>query len=379
MHSLALAMGLTASLYAFLFRPLVSWLPLPLPPFILVPVAMVAAWLVATNLTKRLEPDESPPEWMSRTLIAAAGAYLLMNLLHIWFYFRVLELKDWAMLVTLVLTVRNLKPRAMLFLGVLAFAMELGLTKLLAMLGGFISLPGWVLYCLNLAVAAYVAQWLCFKPDVAADRLKNSPEVLWFFGAAGVATLFIGADDFMFRRWTENLIWLSYLVSFLLLVRHIGEGEQESDGEDADLKLLITMFVALYMAFVGVFHVQEMILTSMPLSALESWRVWLPMLVCVALAVGTLMLFKLPRRLRNDAPGKKALLWGTILTVICVLLGGSIFGASGIDSRQSHVMDFLSTLLIFAVLVGPFAIVAQFLLGVGLLRRVFNLRPPPRD
>jgi hypothetical protein len=103
------------------------------------------------------------------------------------------------------------------------------------------------------------------------------------------------------------------------------------------------------------------------------------MLVCVALAVGTLTLFKFPQRLRNDAPGRKALLWGTILTVICVLLGGSIFGASGIDSERTHVVDFLGTLLFFAVLVGPIAIVAQFLLGVGLLRQVFNLRPPTRD
>jgi hypothetical protein len=377
---LALALGLTASIYAFLFRPLVYWLPLPLPPYISIPVAMVAAWLVATNLAKRLEPDESPPEWTSHALIAAAGAYLLMNLVNIWFYFRILQFKDWAMLVTLALTIRNLKPRAMLFLGVLAFAMQLGLTKLLALLGGFISLPGWILYCLNLGVAACVAQWLCFKPDVAADRMKNSPVVLWFFGAAGVATLFVDANDFMFRRWTENLIWLSYLVSFLLLARHIGEGEEEeSSSEVADRGLLITMFVALYLAFASVFQVQELVITLMPLSALETWRVWLPMLVCVALAVGTLTLLKFPQRLRNDAPGRKALLWGTILTVICVLLGGSIFGASGIDSERTHVVDFLGTLLFFAVLVGPIAIVAQFLLGVGLLRQVFNLRPPTRD
>jgi hypothetical protein len=281
------------------------------------------------------------------------------------------------MLVILALTVRHLKPRAMLFLGVLAFAMQLGLTQILGLLGGLIKLPDWVVYLLNLGVAAWVANWLCFRPDVATDRVK-SLEVLWFFGAAGVATMFIGADNFMFRSWTESLVWLSYLVSFLLLIRHIGEGEEESEGETADRGLLITMFMALYLTFIGVFQVQEMIITILPLSSLQTWHTWLPFLVCVALAISTLVLLKLPRRLRNDAPGRKALLWGTILMVVCVLLGGSIFGASGAGD-SGNVVGFFGTIIVFAIVVGPFAVVAQFLLGVGLLRQVFNLRPPPRD
>jgi hypothetical protein len=236
MHSLALALGLTAALYAFLLRRLVYWLPLPIPSYITVVICMVAAWLVATNVARRLEPSEPPPEWewTSRALVFAASLYLLMELLRRFFHFRVLDYKDWVMLVILALTVRHLKPRAMLFLGVLAFAMQLGLTQILGLLGGLIKLPDWVVYLLNLGVAAWVANWLCFRPDVATDRVK-SLEVLWFFGAAGVATMFIGADNFMFRSWTESLVWLSYLVSFLLLIRHIGEGEEESEGETADL------------------------------------------------------------------------------------------------------------------------------------------------
>lgn len=378
MNSLALALGLTAALFEFLFRHLADLVPQSLPYYIVTPVALVASWLTATYLAKRLEPEVPPPAWISQALVASAGACLLMHVLSMWFYWRIFHFKDWVLLLALALLVRSLKPRAMLFLGVLAFAMQLGLTKLLALLGAFLSLPDWALYCLNLVVAAWVAHWLCFKPDVATDRVKDHG-VLWFFGAAGVATIYIGTDDFMFRRWQESLILLSYLVSFLMLIRHIGEGEKDPGGETAGRGLLITMFVALYMAFGGVFQVHEMIVTILPLSALGTWAMWLQLVVCVALAIFTLMLFDLPLRLRNDAPGRKALHWGSILTVICVLLGGSIFGASGDDFEQSHVMDFIGALMAFAVIVGPVAIVAQFLLGVGLLRQVFNLRPPPRD
>jgi len=378
MHSLALTLGFTAALYGFLFRYLILWLALilPIPPALFVPIAMVAAWLVARSLARRLAADDSPPDGVALALVVAAGAYLFLNLLQTWRYFPIVELKDWFMLAALVLTVRYLNPRAMLFLGVLAFATQLGLTKLLGLLFGLISFPDWIIFILNLAVAAYVAYWLCFLPDVVSNRIRN-PGVLWLFGAAGVATMLVDADVLMFRLWTESLIWLSYLVSFLQLVRHIGEGEGEPDGELAESGLLVTMFFALYLAFASVFHVQEMVISLLPFSALANWHVWLPMLVCLALAAGTLKVLRLPQRVDNGAPGRKALLWGTIFLVVTILLGGSIFGAS--DSRQSHVIDFIGALVALAIVVGPFAVAAQFLLGVGLLRQVFNLRPPPRD
>jgi len=378
MHSLALTLGFTAALYGFLFRYLILWLALilPIPPALFVPIAMVAAWLVARSLARRLAADDSPPDGVALALVVAAGAYLFLNLLQTWRYFPIVELKDWFMLAALVLTVRYLNPRAMLFLGVLAFATQLGLTKLLGLLFGLISFPDWIIFILNLAVAAYVAYWLCFLPDVVSNRIRN-PGVLWLFGAAGVATMLVDADVLMFRLWTESLIWLSYLVSFLQLVRHIGEGEGEPDGELAERGLLVTMFFALYLAYASVFHVQEMVISLLPFSALANWHVWLPMLVCLALAAGTLKVLRLPQRVDNGAPGRKALLWGTIFLVVTILLGGSIFGAS--DSRQSHVIDFIGALVALAIVVGPFAVAAQFLLGVGLLRQVFNLRPPPRD
>jgi len=378
MHSLALTLGFTAALYGFLFRYLILWLALilPIPPALFVPIAMVAAWLVARSLARRLAADDSPPDGVALALVVAAGAYLFLNLLQTWRYFPIVELKDWFMLAALVLTVRYLNPRAMLFLGVLAFATQLGLTKLLGLLFGLISFPDWIIFIRNLAVAAYVAYWLCFLPDVVSNRIRN-PGVLWLFGAAGVATMLVDADVLMFRLWTESLIWLSYLVSFLQLVRHIGEGEGEPDGELAESGLLVTMFFALYLAFASVFHVREMVISLLPFSALANWHVWLPMLVCLALAAGTLKVLRLPQRVDNGAPGRKALLWGTIFLVVTILLGGSIFGAS--DSRQSHVIDFIGALVALAIVVGPFAVAAQFLLGVGLLRQVFNLRPPPRD
>src|SRR6188768_346610 len=297
MHSLALTLGFTAALYGFLFRYLILWLALilPIPPALFVPIAMVAAWLVARSLARRLAADDSPPDGVALALVVAAGAYLFLNLLQTWRYFPIVELKDWFMLAALVLTVRYLNPRAMLFLGVLAFATQLGLTKLLGLLFGLISFPDWIIFILNLAVAAYVAYWLCFLPDVVSNRIRN-PGVLWLFGAAGMATMLVNADVLMFRLWTESLIWLSYLVSFLQLVRHIGEGEGEPDGELAESGLLVTMFFALYLGYASVFHVQEMVISLLPFSALANWHVWLPMLVCLALAAGTLKVLRLPQR-----------------------------------------------------------------------------------
>jgi hypothetical protein len=302
---------------------------------------------------------------------------VLLFLLRLRSYFSLLDYQHLLVLLVIALTVRHLKPRFMLFTGVLAFAMQLGLVQLLGIVLGMLSLPKALVFCLNLVVAFFVARWLALEEESPADRVTDV-NVLWFFGAAGLACLCMAADEaFAYRWWMEAGLWLAFLASFLVLANHLRPDDPTHvrSALGADLVLLFMIFVALYLTAAGVFHAGEAVEKILARIASYYPEPWVIMLICAGLAVAIMIGFGLGDRLRRDAPGRGALRWGTLLAIIGVLAGGSVLGASEPDGK---IVEFLGAIMLFAVLAAPFLLIAQFLLGVGLLRMMFHLDPPRR-
>ncbi len=371
---LALKLGLTAGLYEFVFKHVMLWLPLPIPWWLRLPLFMVVSWLAAANLARRLESGDQPADWVAQANVAAAAAFLVLQMVS-FRYYRLLSLENWMLFATLVLTVRYFRSSAMLFIGVVAFALQLGLIRLAGGLFGLIGMPGWIQYGLSLGLALYLAAWLCLKPEPAADRIENT-NALWFFGAGGAATMALDVDAIHFRSWVESLIWLAWLGSFVLLVRSVGEKEERPVGTgNASVALLVTVSAAIYLTVASVFKVQEIIIMRLPLS-MSGWQVWLPLVLCVTVTVLMVRGLEIPQRLNEGAPGRALLLWGTVLLGIGVLAGGSIFGSS---NPEAQGYGFIGALVAVAFIVGPIIAVAQLLLGVGLIRQLFRMHPPPRD
>jgi hypothetical protein len=240
-----------------------------------------------------------------------------------------------------------------------------------------LSLPKALVFCLNLVVAFLVARWLSLREESPADRVTNV-DFLWFFGAAGLACLCIAGDEsFTYRWWMQAGLWLAFLASFLLLANHLRPDDPTHvrSALGADLLLLFMIFVALYLTMGTVFHAGEAVEKMLARTAGYYAKPWMIMVFCAVLAVAVMIGLGLGERLRPDAPGRGALRWGTILAIIGVLAGGSVLGASEPEGR---IIDFLGAIMLFAVLAAPFLLVAQFLLGVGLLRMMFHLDPPRR-
>ena len=65
------------------------------------------------------------------------------------------------------------------------------------------------------------------------------------------------------------------------------------------------------------------------------------------------------------------MLWGVILFFVGVLLGGSIFGAAADSGQVIQLVAIVYVLL----LVGPLLALSMLLIGIGMLRILFNLAP----
>jgi hypothetical protein len=187
----------------------------------------------------------------------------------------------------------------------------------------------------------------------------------------------ISSRPFAFGTYTEQAVWLAFLVSFVLMVDSIEPAapDRAPAALAADYSLMFMVLVALYSIVAMVFNVYDIVTGKLPFSASDALRVWLPLLISVGVAVAIMAFLRLGSRMRNDTPGRGALRWGVILFFICVLAGGSIFGAAANDGK---VLDILFVFVYLAILVVPLMVVAQILMSIGLLRVLFHLQERQR-
>ena len=387
MKKQALILGFTAVLFAFVFTwigvRIFGWMDLQIP-FQVMTVAMLAAsYLCAYKLATYIEGEDEPPPALAALLLFSAAFFLISKLLSgLGVSFGVGGLAEvmffatqWALVGTCLFTTRFIKPRIMLFLGVAAFAMQFNAAMALGMFQ--MRLPEWINELITFIVAVLIARWLCFGQDSPADRVGN-PAFLWLFSATGVMSLIITVHETLLGLVTQQVIWLGFLLSFVLLVRQI-----EPDGPDhrnstvaLPFTLLFLVFVGLFSAVGSVFHVSDIVDHWVPFTASGPVQLWMPIIVNAVVAVAILALLRLHQRVRPKAPGRMALFWGVILYFLGVLAGGSIFGVVADGGR---LFEAISSVYWVILLVVPIMIAAQVLMGIGLLRVLLNLDERPES
>jgi hypothetical protein len=386
MKKQALALGLTAVLYAFVFLPagglILFWMNFR-PSFVVINfIALGASLLAAFKLARVVGSDDEQPPSLIVLLLFSAGYFLFMKLLsafgiNLGVGKPVLLLhraEQWALIIAALLVSRFFKPRLMLFVGLMAFTMQFQAVGVLGPLAIYI--PKVVQALLTLAVALFIARSFCVGDDSPADRVSN-PLHLWLFAAAGTFALMISVNDFLVRSWVEKLVWISFLLSFVLLV-HLMEPEdpeQRPKGLGADYGRVFLVFIAFFVVVAAVFQIHEVVDDWVPYTWSAGAQVWLPLLGCAAVAIALMTFLKIGARLPDYPSGRKAILWGAILYGIGILAGGSIFGGV---SQEGKFIELLAVLVWFALLVVPLMSLALILMGTGLLRMLFSLNARPR-
>jgi len=380
LKKLALKLGLTVGLYTFVFNFvagwLLDWMDWGSAVYRLVPLAMlVLAFVCAHLLASKVESEDAIPEALPMVLLVTAAFWLLMSVLQMFgvggSIFRFLRYPiEWALPLSLVLVMRLLKPRYMLFVALFAFALQLHSGALLGVL--LLKLPNWAGTVIDLTVALLVARWLALGDESPADRVQ-SPGALWGFSAAAVLVLFIAKHGYFFRVYLEQAVWIAFLVTFCLTVSNTKNENPHRDAPalGASGGLIVLMFVGLFCTVATVFHVHEIVSGKISFSAGRFMQVGVPAIVCAVVAGAIMVWLGLGQRMQTDSPGRGALLWGVILFFVGVLLGGSIFGAAADSGQVIQLVAIVYVLL----LVGPILALSMLLIGIGVLRILFNLAP----
>lgn len=383
----AFILGLTAVLYTFVFLWLAveinSLLNFAVPHLALTLAMLAASYVSALKLAPLIEGSDEPPASLIVLLLFAAGYYLFMQLLGAFgvgfgygkFGRFAGDLTRWALIGSAVLSTRFMSHRVMLFVGITVMAMQFQAALALGLLS--IRIPKWILQLISFAVAVWIARWFCVGDESPADRVKN-PVILWLFSAAAVLAAIFSMDQFLFRSWLVILVWSAFLVSFVMLVSSIEPDDptHAPSALGADYGRMLLVLIALFALVGGVFHVSSMASAKMSLSAGEGLRNWAPFLVTLAVSIGIMVYLQLGTRVRTEGPGRRMVFWGVVLFFIGVLAGGSIFGAV---SDGGKMFEFLAAIFLIGLLVAPIMVLAQILMGVGLLRILFTLDPPRRD
>jgi hypothetical protein len=381
----ALVLGLTAALYAFVLLPvglmIWSWTDLSGSLQLINGVVLVAAFFAAWMLAPVVAGDDEPPPLLVVLLLFSAGYVLLFKVLATFgisfgynSFSRFLhQLEGWAQLITMLVVSRFLKPRVMLFVGLTAFALQFKAIGVLAPV--VMNFPKWVHVLVSLIVALFIARSFCVGEDSPADRASR-PFFLWFFAAAGTFVLIAELTGMWLFGWKEKLVWISFLLSFVLLVEDVAprDPEPKPAGLGADYGRLFLVFVAFFVVISTVFQMREVVDDWAPRTWGAAARHWFPILACAAITIGLMKLLNIGARLPAHPPGRKAMLWGAILFAVGILAGGSFFG--GIDGEGR--MEFLFVLAFLVVVLAPIATLAVILLGTGLLKMLFALEPRPR-
>lgn len=387
MKKQALILGLTAVFFAFVFtwigERILGWLNFQVP-FHILTVAMVAAsYVCARWIGALIEGEDEPPPFLGALLLFSAGFFLFSQLVAglgvdfgIGRFAEVMHfLTQWALVGTCLFTTRYVRPRIMLFLGVSAFAMQFHAAMVLGMFQ--MLLPEWLSELVTFIVAVLIARWLCFGEESPADRVGN-PLFLWLFSATGTMSLIITVHEMLLGTVIQQLVWLGFLASFVLLVRQIepDDPNHHNSPTGAPLILLFLVFVGLFSAVGSVFHLSDTVDHWVPFTASAKVQLWLPITVNAIAAAAILVMLRLSQRARPDSPGRIALFWGVILYFIGVLAGGSIFG---VVSDEGKLFEFLASIYWLILLVLPIMITAQVLMGIGLLRILLNLDERPES
>jgi hypothetical protein len=387
MKKQALILGLTAVLFAFVFtwigERIFGWLNFQIP-FQVMTVAMLAAsYLLARALGNLMEGEDEPPPALGALLMFSAGFFLssqLISGLGVSFGAGTFSetmhfLTQWALVGTCLFTTRYIKPRIMLFLGVSAFAMEFHAAMVLGMFQ--MRLPEWLSELITFFLAVLIARWLCLSEVSPADRVGN-PLFLWLFSATGTMSLIISVHETLLASFIQQIVWVGFLVSFLLLVRQIEPDDPDHKNAESGppFTLMFLVFVGLFSAVSSVFRLSDIVDHWMPFTASGPVQLWLPIIVNAVVAAAILVLLQLNQRVRPDAPGRIALFCGVILYFIGVLAGGSIFG---VVSSEGRFFEFLTSIYWLILLVVPIMVAAQVLMGIGLLRILFNLDERPES
>jgi hypothetical protein len=284
------------------------------------------------------------------------------------------RVEGWTKLLIPLLAVRFLKPRLVLFVGLVAFAWQFNAAGILLPVA--MNVPKFWLELVSLIVAVFIARAFSFGDESPADRVRHW-FYLWFFAAAALFVMLNHSNSFWLRSWQDKLVWLSFLVSFVLLIDNLDSDELEpkAAGIGAGYGTLIPIAVSFFLVLVVVFEMQEVIDGLVPWSWGPGSNIWLPLLGCAGLVFGAMKYLDIGQRLPDYGPGRKLVFWGAILYGVGILAGGSIFGGMKGDGRA---LDFLIVFVYFAILVVPLMTVAVILAGTGLLRILFSLNARPR-
>ena len=385
MKKQALIFGLAAGLYAFVFTwiggQVFGWLEFRIPIRVLSVIMLAASYLIAFKIAGFIEGEDEPPPLLIVLLLFCAGYYLLARLvvgIGIGFgtgKFALFahSLAQWALVATCLFTTRFIRPRIMLFLGVSAFAMQFHAALVLGMFT--MRVPEWLLELITFIVAVLIARALCFGEESPADRVGN-PLFLWLFSATGTLSLIITVHELLLPDWAQIAVWFGFLASFVLLVRQIepDDPDHRPSPLGASFGLMFMVFIGMFSAVGSVFHVSDIVGDWIPFAANNLVQVWLPIGATAVLAAAILRVLELGQRIRPEGPGRTALLWGVILYFVGVLAGGSIFG---VVSPEGKFFEFLAAFVYLILLVVPIMVAAQVLMGIGLLRILFNLDPRP--
>ena len=386
MKKQALVLGLTAVIYSVVFSWLGVWLNLRMDltiPFTVQTLVLLAlSYLSAFFLAPRVQGTDEPAPSLVVLLLFSAGYFLFMQLLtglnvslgvsKLGMFLR--DLSRWCFLLSALLTVRFLTHRLMLFVGVTAIVAQFNVGMLFGLLA--LRIAPWILVLVSAVIVLWISRSLSFGEESPADRITK-PLYLWLFGAAGVLALLGILNTYMLGSTAALLAWVAFLVLFVLLVDAIepDDPDHKASALGADFGRLFLTFVALFTLVGTVFHFSGVLEALLPYSIGFKTRFWVSALAIAAVTVGIMMFLQLGRRMRPEGPGRKMLFWGVILFFIGVFAGGSIFGSM---SKNGQMFDFLAAVVVLGLLVAPIMALAQILMGVGLLRILFTLDPPPR-
>jgi hypothetical protein len=384
MVRIALSLGLTAIAYVLLSEHAVLF-QLFGPPaakpltLLVIGILFVLAWLSAPLL---LEKSSDHQQWLPvravHALLIAASLCLILYFAYDWVLIppvRVMRVDlvglaiSLALWSTIVLCVGLLRRRAVLFLGVAAFVWSLDIG---AVLGFMPQRPGpeppqeyapWLT-----PLAALVIAWRMSASNASPAERVREPRFLWAFGALGALTVIRSLQlhpfpdlgyGLLYRAVPLLLTCLLPLIAFLAFSSDLRPTANETSH--ASRLELLRVCLGLSVVIATVFSMANVLRFGFghpPLATL--WGLAWPYLACLAVACGVMLWMRLAERVPRDPPGRWFLSGGLCLLGLSVVV---------LFIPSPFVLLFGSVLL-FLVNAG------KALVGIGMLRVMFNLQPP---
>lgn len=386
MNSKVLGLGLTVVLFGWFLVPLAnevdSWFDYGIPDWALLLAAFAVSALTAAKLVPAVRAEAEPSVLLVRLLLVSAASFLLMKLSVLFglsFFYRLFawlsyRAETWALVLTTLLVLPWLRPRALLFVGLLAFTWRFQAMMVIAPLAFYI--PELLQDAISLAVAVAIARSFCVGPASPAVRARRSS--LNGFATAGTAVLILSAEESLLRPWQEKLIWIGFLASFLWLVETLVRDEPPSPAKQTSANPLHLILVGIGWTVVVavVFNGYRMVEAWVPYDWGIRSQLWGPVFACAIVALGIMKLMHLGARLPDPPAGRKALLWGCILGAVAFVSGGGLFRFLTFDGGRGELSG--AMIMISAYLMVPLMCLSLILLGTGLLRASFALDNRPR-